>query len=171
MSYTARTDVPLRLLAVMPPAHAKNLPDEYFQPSAVFELDTGDLVAFYYAAKRTPTNMLSCHLVAWLVDDNGDAQANVDAAEVPIVINFKHNASNQQLALLGASGLAAALRDMVLGEPVPENPPIPWSQEMRDELNVRYAIAAARATGDTIDLVTAVAPELPAPPDNGEATP
>lgn len=158
MSYEAAPNVDLKPLTL----EQQGQEPESFTPGAVFLLDTGDLVAVHYSAKRTPANTLSCRALAWLVDADGDAQATVDAAGKAIVVDFKHNAPAQQLSALTANGLAATLRDLVLGEPPadPENPPIRWSQELRDEVNIRYAIATARATGETIDLVTTPVPVM-----------
>lgn len=141
MSYTQRDDIPLKPL------------DALVVAQLVVELDdTHDLVALHYVATRTNGNTLSCHGRAWLLDADGDPQANVDSAQRPVLAQFKHNASAAQLAALGADTLAQEVTRLVLGEPAADPPPIPWPQDVRDSVSIRNAIAVARASGPVADL-------------------
>lgn len=140
MTYIVRDDVPLKPL------------NRDITAQAVVELDTGDLVAIHYDASRTAGNTLSCHGRAWLVDADGDPQANVDAASVPVLTEFKHNATAQQLAALGASAIAQEVTRLVLGEPAADPAPIPWPQSIRDGVSIRNAIVVARASGALADI-------------------
>jgi hypothetical protein len=138
MTYQTRSDVPLK-------------PLRQIQAQAVVELDdTGDLVAIHYEAVRTAGNTLSCQASAWLIDADGDPQATVDAAGVPVFSEFRHNASAAQLARLGCEALAGALTRLVLGEPADDV--IPWPQDIRDSVSIRNAIAVARASGPLADI-------------------
>lgn len=139
MTYTVRDDIALKPLRVG------------IAPSAVVELDTGDLVALRYEASRTHVNTLACHAMAWLVDADGDAQANVDSRSVPVMTEYRHNASAVELAQIGAETLATELTRLVLGEHV-EPSPIPWPQSTRDAASIRNAIAVARASGELGDI-------------------
>jgi hypothetical protein len=129
-------------------------------PQVIFRLDTGDLVAMEYETKQIDGNNLSCRICAWLVDEQGDAQMTaLDRALVGT--EFKHTAPPQQLIQLGPNTIATLMRDLVLGDAMApaeypggagDDPIIPWSQELKDCVNIRYAIAVARAIGETIDL-------------------
>lgn len=135
MSYTSRTDIELKphpLLAVT--------------PQAVFALDTGKLVAISYSATPTPRTTLACRIACWLVDADGDAQA---VAGVPVQSQYQHTADVQQIATLGAQGIADALRDLVLGE---AQTAIPVSAQVAAEVNIRNVIAVATASGEPIDI-------------------
>lgn len=140
MTYTVRDDVALKPLRVG------------VMPSVIVELDTSDLVALRYEASRTHVNTLSCQAIAWLVDADGDAQANVDGRNVPVMTEYRHNASAVQLADLSAETLATELTRLVLGEPATEPSPIPWPQSTRDAASIRNAIAVARASGELGDI-------------------
>lgn len=158
-TFVSRPDIQLKSLVVPHPTNPYE-PSTVFEPNAVYELSTGSLAAVYYSAKRTPANTLSCHCVAWMVDDDGDPQSNVDFAGIPICVDFKHNSSAHELRTLGASGLAAELVNLVLGE-IPSDPPaIPWAQEIFDSVNLKNAITVAQATGPIADLVLATHPEV-----------
>lgn len=137
MSHALRTDIPLL------PAG----PDDV-EPQAVFELDTGDLVALRMTTATTPMTTLECVARAWLVDAQGDLQA---VAGNPVQSGFTHTADVTQIAALGVQGIADALRDLVLGEAAAEPPPIPWGDALRAQVSIRNVITIARAAGTPID--------------------
>jgi hypothetical protein len=166
MAYTARNDVPLkpfsRLVGQTQPVWVSDT------PQVVFELDTGDLVAMTYSSKWIPeSNTVSCRVVAWMVDAEGDAQG-VDPdgaigpeAQQPIAVEFKHNCPIPQVEALTASGIAAAIRDLAMGVPATDPPAIPWPDEIRQQINIRYAIAAAKTVGEIFDLATVTVEPVP----------
>lgn len=138
---------------------------EQHLPQAVFRLDTGDLVAMKFTTQRLPNNSVACTIMAWLVDEQGDPQAAIDdpGHDDPILVEFPHTAPPEQILAMGIEGVARELRDVVFGAQVTsayfpggaENDPvIGLSKEVRDSINIRYAIAMARAAGGTVDLVT-----------------
>lgn len=134
MSYQPRNDIELKphpLLALA--------------PQAAFELDTGALVAVHYSAAPTPRTTLACHIAAWLVDADGDAQA---VAGLPVLSQYAHTADVQQITTLGAQGIADALRQLVLGE---AQAAIPVSAQLAEQVSIRNVIAVATASGTPID--------------------
>lgn len=168
MSYTIRNDVTFKPLEFH---RQRPVSQEYdffsYEPSAVFELDNGDLIAMHYSAKRiTETNMLSCLAVAWLVDADGDVQGvDGDGAgpepQRAIYVEFRHNSPPQQIEALTTPGIAAAMRDLVLGEPATDPPAIAWADELRQQTSVRSAITTARAVGEIFDLATVTVTPVP----------
>lgn len=159
MSYEPVNDVPFKSMRIVSGKHNNDPQIEEVMPSAVFRMDTGDLIAVHSNNKRlAELNTLSMRIVAWLVDAEGDAQA-LHGTD-PIYVDYKHNAPMVQIETFGVSGLTALLRDMVFGEPVSAYTPIPASVEVLDAINIRYAILSARAAGEVVDLVTAQAPAL-----------
>lgn len=137
MSYVLRTDI------ILKPHPAVPAP-----PQAVFELDTGALVALSIATEPTPSTTLACACACWLVDADGDPQA---VGGVPVLSQFAHAADAAQIAALGMQGIADALRDLLLGEPPADPPVIPWSEQLRAEISIRNVIAVAAAAGTPID--------------------
>ena len=137
MTYTLRTDITMKPHPAVPAA-----------PQAVFELDTGALVALSIATEATPSTTLACACACWLVDADGDPQA---VGGVPVLSQFAHAADAAQIAALGMQGIAAALRDLLLGEPAADPPAIPWSEQLRAEISIRNVIAVAAAAGTPID--------------------
>lgn len=117
-------------------------------PQAVFELDTGALVALAIATAPTPAATLECRASCWLVDADGDPQA---VAGVPVLTEFPHAASLAEIGALGMQGIAEALRDLLLGEPTDDSPAIPWSEQLRAEVSIRTKILLATAAGTPID--------------------
>ncbi|MGV8944626.1 hypothetical protein [Thermomonas sp.] len=144
MSYTIRADIEL-----------KPHPIAGVSPQAVFALDTGDFVALAVVNVPTPAATLACTASAWLVDAEGDAQA---VAGIPVLVQFPHTADVQQITTLGVQGIAAALRDLLLGEAAEDPPAIAWSDALSAQVNIRNVIAVARAAGDPIDLTQGTAP-------------
>ena len=134
MSYQPRHDISLK-------PHPRLL----LSPQAVFELDTGALVALHYSATPTPRTTLACAIAAWLVDDDGDAQA---VAGVPVLSQYAHTADVAQITSLGAQGIADALRQLVLGE---AQAAIPVSAQLAEQVSIRNVIAVATASGTPID--------------------
>ena len=116
------------------------------QPQAVFALDTGALVAVAYSATPTPRTTLACAIAAWLVDDDGDAQA---VAGVAVLSQYQHTADVTQIAALGAQGIADALRELILGEP---QTAIPVAEQLAAQVSIRNVIAVATASGEPIDI-------------------
>lgn len=168
MSYTIRPDVTLKPLAFTRQRPVSQIWDSFnYEPSAVFELDNGDLIAMHYSAKRiTETNMLSCLAVAWLVDADGDAQGVDGDGDGPdeqqaIFVEFRHNAPPYEIEALTTPGIAAALRDLVLGVPATDPPAIAWSDELRQQTSIRSAITTARAVGEIFDLATVTVTPVP----------
>lgn len=137
MSYVLRADITLKPHPTVPTA-----------PQAVFELDTGALVALAIATEPTPAATLACACACWLVDADGDPQA---VAGIPVLSQFQHAADVGQITALGVQGIAAALRDLLLGEPASDPPAIPWSAQLRTQVSIRNVIAVATAAGTPID--------------------
>lgn len=125
-------------------------------PSTIYELVNGDLIAVHFAATRTSVNSLDCYIAAWLVDGDGDPQANVDSAGVPVLVEFRHNAPMREVTALGAQGIASAMLALVLGDTPTDPPVIPWGDSILSEVNIQNAIAMARATSELIDLTPGV---------------
>lgn len=140
MSYTPRPDVPRKFL-------------KGIEAQAVVELDSGDLAAINYNASRTVLNTLACHARAWLVDAEGDPQASDN---VPVMTEYRHNASAILLAQLGTETLAQELTRLVLGEPATDPAIIPWPEDIRATVSLRNAIAIARASGPISDLAAVI---------------
>ncbi len=111
---------------------------------AVYALETGDLVALSVQKSASNADFLAFAAQAWLVDEDGDAQA---VAGVPILRTFTHSADVSQLGALGVQGIADALRDLLLGEPTA----IRWGVGLRGSVSIRTAIALAKAAGTPID--------------------
>lgn len=137
MSYVLRTDITLKPHPAVPAP-----------PQAVFELDTGALVALSIATEPTPSTTLACACACWLVDAEGDPQA---VGGVPVLSQFAHAADAAQIAALGMQGIADALRDLLLGEPAADPPAIPWAMQLRAQVSIRNVIAVATAAGTPID--------------------
>ena len=136
MTHALRTDLPL-------------LPGlDELVPQAIFQLDTGASVAVHISLSATPAATLACAATAWLVDDDGDMQA---VAGQPVATRMTHTAPAQQLAALGAQGIADALRDLLLGEAPADPPVIPWSDALREQTSIRSVIVVAAAAGTPID--------------------
>lgn len=145
MTSTLRPDIPLLPHPLVAAA-----------PQAVFALDNGDLVALAITTAPTNAASLACLACAWLVDEEGDPKGvDVDAdahADAPVLVRFPHTADVHQLATLGVQGIADALRDLVLGEPAADPPPIAWGANLRAEASIRNRITVARAAGQIIDF-------------------
>lgn len=135
MTHTPRPDIPL-----------KPHPLVAIEPQAVVELDTGAMVALAYSATPTTRTTLACLIAAWLVDTDGDPQA---VAGVPVLSQYPHTADVQQIAVLGAQGIADALQALVLGEP---QAAIPVHTQLASEVSIRNVIAVALASGQPIDI-------------------
>ena len=138
MSYVPRTDIPLKPHPLVPA-----------QPQAVFELDTGKLVALAITTAMTNAATLACAAACWLVDAEGDPQ---QVAGTAVLARFSHAADVQQIAALGVQGIADALRDLLLGEPAGDPPAIAWSAQLRAQVSIRNVIAVAAAAGTPIDF-------------------
>lgn len=117
-------------------------------PQAVFELDSGDLVAVAISTSQTAAATLAFSGCAWLVDSDGDMQA-VDGA--PIATRMTHAAPAQQVAAIGVQAIADAIRDALLGEPAQDPPVIAWGHDFREQISIRNTITIARAAGVPID--------------------
>lgn len=138
MTSTLRTDIALKPHPLVPAA-----------PQAVFELDTGTLVALSIATAPTNAATLACTAACWLVDGDGDPQA---VAGVPVLSRFNHTGDVQQIAALGVQGIADALRDLLLGEAPADPPAIRWAAPLRAQVSIRNVIAVATAAGTPIDF-------------------
>lgn len=117
-------------------------------PQAVFELDSGDLVAVAISTSQTAAATLAFAGYAWLVDADGDMQA-VDSA--PIATRMTHAAPAQQVAAIGVQAIADAIRDLLLGESAQDPPVIAWGHDFREQISIRNVITIARAAGVPID--------------------
>lgn len=135
MTHTPRPDIAL-----------KTHPLVDTPPQSVVELDTGALVALAYSATPTPRTTLACLIAAWLVDEDGDPQA---VAGVPVLSQYAHTADVQQIAVLGAQGIADTLRALALGEP---QAAMPLSAQLVEQVSIRNVIAVALASGAPIDF-------------------
>lgn len=139
MTYTARTNIPL----VAQGNHT---------PQAVFELDTGDLVAIQFTSARTPQHSLACKMVAWQVEQDGTATP-VDDDDGVVLVALPYNVDIGNLDKAGGlNAVAAAMLALVLGEPPPDPQVIKWRGEVIVEASIRNAIAVARAMTETVDL-------------------
>lgn len=141
MTYQQRQDIPL-----------KPHPQVEAPPQAVFELNTGSLVALSIATAPTPAATLACTASCWLVDADGDPQA---VAGIPVLSVFQHAADVAQIQALGVQAIAAALRDLLLGDPPDDPPAIPWGDQLRAQVSIRNVIAVAVAAGTPIDWTPA----------------
>lgn len=137
MSWQLRPDIALKPHPAVPTP-----------PLAVFQLDTGALVALAIATAPTQAATVACKASCWLVDADGDPQA---VGGVPVLSEFPHAASLAEISALGMQGIADALRDLLLGEPPADPPAIPWSEQLRTEVSIRTVIAVATAAGTPID--------------------
>lgn len=140
MPWQLRADIPM-----------KQHPKVGAPPRAVFELDSGHLVALAIATTPTPAATLACEASCWLVDADGDPQA---VAGIPVLSQFPHAASVAEITTLGVQGIADALRDLLLGEPANEPPAIRWAEPLRAQVSIRNVIAVATAAGTPIDWST-----------------
>lgn len=125
--------------------------DDVLAPIAVYELEDGHLVAVSFAQSRTPANTLSCHVAAWQIGVEG-APVVVDDDDGLVLVETTHNATAQQIAELGVQGIAQAMVELVLGVEAGEAPPIPWSDQHRQTINIRTAITVAQAMNATIEF-------------------
>jgi len=144
MSWELRTDI-------TPKPH----PAVQAPPQAVFEIHGAGLVALAISTTPTPATTLVFDAACWLVDDQGDPQGiDHDAdgtADAPILSRFTHAADAHQITTLGVQGIAAALRDLLLGEPAAAPPVIPWADQLRAQVSIRNVITVATAAGTPID--------------------
>ena len=145
MSIISRTDIPLKPM---------ELGERTAIPSVVYQLlDADAFVAVSFTSKTTIDNTVSCQIGCWLVDEDGDPRMLRQDLTAPLALDFKHNASAEQINRIGIQAIASSMLNLLLGEPVEISPVIAWPDNLRESMNIRNAITAVTAISTPIDLV------------------
>lgn len=128
------------------------------------QLDSGEYVAVYVERTWQENNGgLTYYTSARLTNADGSTMLCVENKE--IVVEFRHNSSQAEIAAFGADVLAkehvlAALGEPLTQVPVPGGttgetmPMIPWDTTFLANVSIRHAIAATNCAGEVENLAS-----------------